>query len=145
MAKQTCNRIDLAIEQLEDALALFLDHQRHASAITLAGTAERVLGQALRRAGQQAILDWEFDQTDLVHSQLHGQPLPRKVFSDAANRVYNALRHFNEIDAPDFTADLEEAACWMLVRACENARRLGRDLDRFAAFDDWFYEHVVGV
>jgi hypothetical protein len=115
MTSQTCNRIDLAREQLEMALVAFLERHRFASAITLASAAERVLGQALLNKGQQAGVDWKFDAADLAHTKLHGRPLDRKTFSDAENCVANALRHFDKADAPDFEADLEEAACWMLV------------------------------
>lgn len=145
MTSQTCHRIDLALEQLEMALDAFLERHRFASAITLASAAELVLGQALRRAGKQAVLDWQFEATDLVHTQLHGRPLDYKVFHETENRVARALRHFDKTDAPDFDADLEEAACWMLVRACENAHRLGLTVQGFDAFNEWFYEHVVGV
>ena len=44
MTSQICHRVDLAREQLEMALAAFLERQRFASAITLASAAERVLG-----------------------------------------------------------------------------------------------------
>lgn len=145
MTSQTCNRIDLAHEQLEMAIVAFLELERFASAITLASAAERVLGQALRHAGKQSVLDWKFEATDLVHAALHGKSLARGAFTDAENRVSNALRHFDERDAPDFEADLEEAACWMLVRACENAHRLGLTVQGFDAFNEWFYEHIVGV
>jgi hypothetical protein len=33
MPAQTCNRIDLAREQLETAIAVFIEHQRFAAAI----------------------------------------------------------------------------------------------------------------
>lgn len=145
MTAQTCNRVDLAREQLEMAIIAFLERQRFASAITLASSAERVLGQALRHAGKQAVLDWKFEASDLAHTALHGRPLDRKTFHEADNRVANALRHFDKTDAPDFDADLEEAACWMLVRACENAHRLGLTVQGFDAFNDWFLEHIVGV
>ena len=145
MTSKICNRVDLALEQLEMALVAFLERHRFASAITLASAAERVMGQALRHAGKQAVLDWEFEANDLVHTRLHGCSLDRKSFNDTENRVSNALRHFDKADAPDFDADLEEAACWMLVRACENAHRLGLTVQGFDAFNDWFCEHVVGI
>ncbi|RQR65650.1 hypothetical protein DIE18_04160 [Burkholderia sp. Bp9125] len=145
MAAQNCNRVDLAHEQLEIGIAVFLERRSFAATITLAATAERVLGQALRRNGQQAVLDWQFDTEKLVHTVLHGRPLERKTFNDAQNRVANVVRHFDADDSPDFDADLEEAACWMLVRACENAHRLGLTVQGFDAFNDWFYEHIVGV
>jgi hypothetical protein len=33
----------------------------------------------------------------------------------------------------------------MLVRACENAHRLGLTAQSSDAPNDWFYEHIVGV
>ena len=70
MPAQTCNRIDLAREQLETAIAVFIEHQRFAAAIPWPAPLERVLGQALRRKGEQAVLDWKFDAADLVHTVL---------------------------------------------------------------------------
>jgi hypothetical protein len=145
MTSQTCNRINLAREQLEMALDAFLERHRFASAITLASAAERVLGQALRHAGKQAVLDWKFEATDLVHTDLHGKALDKGTFTAAESRVSNALRHFDKAEAPDFEADLEETACWMLVRACENAHRLGLTVQGFDAFNEWFYGHIVDV
>ncbi|SDJ58035.1 hypothetical protein SAMN04487926_16716 [Paraburkholderia steynii] len=123
MTTQTCHRIDLAREQLEMALDAFLVRHRFASAITLASAAERVLAQALLNKGQQSGVDWKFDAADLAHTKLHGRPLDRKTFNDADNSVANALRHFDKADVPDFEADLEEAACWMLVSDHSAARR----------------------
>ena len=135
MTSQTCHRIDLAREHLEMALDAFLERHRFASAITLASAAERVLGQALLNKGQRAGVDWKFGAADLAHTELHGRPLDRKTFNDADHCVANAPRHFDKADAPDFEADLEEAACWMLVRTCENAYRLGLTVPGFDAFN----------
>jgi len=146
MPSQTWNRIDLAVAQLDTALMLFLDRQDYPAVITLAGAADVVLAEAVRRNGGQPILEWEFQQTAPVHALMYRRPLPKEEFFKDKNRVRNALKHFDKDNATaDFTADLEEAACWMLVRACENASRLGREMDRFTAFEEWFYEHVVGA
>jgi hypothetical protein len=145
MGVQTYSRIALAVEQLETALDLFLDHNSYAPAITLAGAAEEVLGRELTGRGEQPVLEWQFDQRALVHSKLHKGPLVKKDFVRTENRVRDALKHFHDLADSTITVDLQEAACWMIVRACENARRLGVDVARFDAFDDWFYTHVVGV
>jgi hypothetical protein len=65
------------------------------------------------------------------------------AFNAAESCVATALRHFDKTTAPDFEADLEEAACWMLMRACENAQRLGLTVQGFDTFNEWFCEHVV--
>jgi hypothetical protein len=90
-------------------------------------------------------VDWKFDATDLAHTKLRDRPPDRKTFNDADNCAAYALRHFDRTNAPDFEADLEGAACWMLVRACENAHRLGLTVQDFDAFNEWSCEHVVGV
>jgi DNA-binding transcriptional LysR family regulator len=44
------------------------------------------------------------------------------------------------------TLDLEEAAHSMIGRACYNSDQLGLPRTvRMSEFEDWFYEHVVGV
>ena len=44
------------------------------------------------------------------------------------------------------TIDLERAAIWMIVRARVNYDRLGLPrTEKMTRFDEWFYEHVVGV
>ncbi|KAF1038637.1 hypothetical protein BLA23254_07278 [Burkholderia lata] len=48
---QTGNRIDLASERLETAIAVFLEHRSYAATITLVEAAELLLGQAQRRTG----------------------------------------------------------------------------------------------
>jgi hypothetical protein len=90
MPAQHCNRIALAHEQLETAITLFLEHGSFASVITLAGAADRVMGQALRHAGKRAVLDWKADAADLVHAALHRKPLDRSAF--AARACENAHR-----------------------------------------------------
>jgi len=85
------------------------------------------------------------EQIQVVHKLLHGKELPPKSFRDEENHIRNALRHFNEKEDPAITVDLRYAACWMLVRACENAKRLDIEIERFSDFDSWFYEHIVGI
>lgn len=145
MTEQTYSQIDLAKEQLEVALSLFLDHASYASAITLAGAAEEIFGKALIRQGKEAVLDWKLNEMNVVHLLLHGKNIVRKEFFTEENKIRNILKHLGGGDNEVFTADLQEAGCWMLVRACENAVRLGIDLDRFQDFDDWFYTNIVGV
>jgi len=144
MNERTHRRLDLAIEQLDDAITLFLDRRLFASAITLAGAAEEIFGKELSRRGQEHVLDWKFSQLSICHRLLHGKELLKKSFFDEENRVRNCLKHFGETD-PIFTADLETPAVWMIVRSMENARRLEFEIERFVDFDNWFYEHVVGI
>ena len=145
MSAMTYNRVDLAQEQLEDALVLFLEQKKYASAISLAGAAEEIFGKELIRRGEQNVQDWKFDQMEVFHKLLHGKELEKRKFNEEENRVRNALKHLDEKDSSEITVDLEQAACWMLVRACENARRLGRPIAGFEQFDQWFYQNIVGI
>jgi hypothetical protein len=145
MAEQKYNRLALALEQLDVALSLFLDRQSYACAITLAGAAEEVFGKEVSRRGHESVLDWEFGEMAVLHKWMHGKELPRKTFVAEKNLVRNALKHLNESDTIDVVADLRAAACWMLVRACENAKNLELRVARFEEFNEWFYEHAVGV
>ncbi len=145
MADITYLRLDLAKEQLDVALTLFLDHRHYAAAITLAGAAEEIFGKELSRRGKQPVLEWKICHMKVFHELLHGKELHTKSFVYEENRIRNALKHFGEKDTPTLTANLEDAACWMLVRSIENAQRLEVEIERFFDFSNWFYEHVVGV
>ncbi|OXJ26015.1 hypothetical protein CFB82_36720 [Burkholderia sp. HI2714] len=131
MAAQTYRRIDLALAQLDAALRLFLEYREFAAAITLAGAAEEVLGKEVNRRGRQVALD---------RRVIRYAARDRKDAIAEANRVRNALKHFGDHEQSDITADLEEAARWMLERACENAHQLELEIPRSDAFGAWYYK-----
>jgi hypothetical protein len=145
MAEKTYERLTLAKEQLDVALSLFLDHQSYASAITLAGAAEEIFGEALSLRGEQNVLDWSFANTISFHKTFHVMKPEKKEYIDKENLARNALKHLQEDKGPTITVDIEKAACWMLVRTLENAKRLGLEISRNLDFDNWFYENIVGV
>ncbi|WP_195761775.1 hypothetical protein [Burkholderia pseudomallei] len=134
MPTRTYRRIDLALAQLDAALRLFLECHAFAAVITLAGAAEEILGKEVGRCGLQIARD----------RRLNGYaPRDRKAAADELNRVRNALKHFGDLDEPEFTADLEETARWMLERACENAYQLGLEVPRSAAFGAWYHATLI--
>lgn len=146
MSEKTHKRVDLAIEQLDMALELFLSEQSYAAALTLAGAAEDILGKALSLRGQDDALRYKYDVLDSTHQKLHGKKLEWSKFSDGENHARNALKHMRSLSEDTVTTDLKEAALWMLVRAGANYRALDFPrTDRMDSFDNWFYEHVVGV
>lgn len=57
--KQTHRRIDLAQEQLDVALELFLSKRSLVSALTLAGAAEEIFSKALKFRGKKTALEYE--------------------------------------------------------------------------------------
>jgi len=140
--EQTYTKLDLATEQLDAAISLFLE-KSFVSALTLAGAAEEVLGKALSNRREQNYLDWKYETFEPIHPILHGAPLSKEAFVRDENRALIAVASGSE---PSVTLDLEDAAPWMIIRACFNSDRLG--LPRTARrreFDNWFDEDVVGL
>jgi len=145
MAEKTYERLALAKEQLDTALDLFLDHRNYSSAITLAGAAEEIFGHALTAKGGTSALDSSYKSMAEFHRMLGDTELDKKGFIAKENLARNALKHLQEDKGVTITLDLEDAACWMLVRAIQNGRKLGLEFGRYQDFDNWFYENVVGV
>jgi hypothetical protein len=139
-------RVNLAVEQLELALTLFLEKQSYVAALTLAGAVEEILGKALTLQGEKPSLHRKFQVSAPVHAALHRKPLRWSDFTDRENLARHAAKHMESVNDATGTIDLEDAAIWMIVRACDNYDRLGRSrTGKMTEFDEWFYEHVVGV
>ena len=119
MADQTYNRIKLATKLLDLALWFFLERQNFSSALKLAGAAEEAFRKALS------------SQEEFIGDENSAQL--------AVTRMVSASGAFVTLD------DLEYAAIWAIVRACDNSNRLGLPRTaRMLEFDNWFYENVVG-
>jgi len=64
---------------------------------------------------------------------------PQQVAQLAETPMMSASGPFETRD------DLEDAATWAIVRACDSSNRLGLPRTaRMLEFDDWFYKNVVG-
>src|SRR5262249_1441033 len=118
MADKTNNRIKLATKLLDLALWFFLERQNFSSALKLAGAAEEAFGKALS------------SQEGLVRDE---------------NSARLAVTHMVSASGPFVTLDdIEYAAIWAIVRACDNCNRLVLPRTaRMLEFDNWFYENVV--
>jgi hypothetical protein len=145
MAEETYERLVLAKEQLDTALDLFLDQKNYTSAITLAGAAEEIFGDALTLGGGKSALNSSYESMAEFHTMLHGTELSKTSYVRKENFARDALKHLQNDKGPTITIDLAEAACWMLVRAIQNGRKLGFEFARFRDFDNWFYKNVVGI
>jgi|SRR6516162_7875496 hypothetical protein len=113
------NRIRLATKHLDLALWFFLERQNFSSALKLAGAAEETFRKALS------------SQENFVRDEKRAQL--------AVTPMMSASGPFVTLDD-----DLEYAATWAIVRACDNSKRLGLPRTaRMLEFDDWFYENVA--
>jgi len=145
MAEETYKRLDLAKVQLDTAINLFLDQKNYASAITLAGAAKEIFGKSLTVCGGISALTSSYESTAKFHTMLHGTELNKNSYFTKENLARDALKHLQNNKGPTITIDLEEAACWMLVRAIQNGRSLGFEFERLHDFDSWFYQNIVGI
>ena len=106
-------KIDAAVDQLDWAIRLFLDHEGYLAAITLAGAAEEILGQAVGTRAAFEQLKKKF-ATDFS--------MPEKIVSqDHLNRAKNWLKHWNDCaDDEKITLELDEEAIQYIARALAN-------------------------
>ena len=107
------NRVGLALEQLDMALALFLEKRSYVSALTLAGAAEEILGKALELQNRSHALDEWYDQVNDVWG------VPRKEYIKKTNAARNVAKHLSSREEMTVEFDVETEAAWLLVRACE--------------------------
>jgi hypothetical protein len=106
-------KIDAAVDQLDWAIRLFLDHQAYLAAITLAAAAEEILGQAV---GNRAA----FRQLTSTFATRFAMP-EKVVTQDHLNRAKNWLKHWNTLtDDEKITLELDEEAIQYIVRALTN-------------------------
>jgi hypothetical protein len=161
---ETRNDIDplaAAREQLEVAIELFLSSRSHASALTLPGAASGIFESVLKAKGEQSMLNSSFeamDQTQKIAPRFgdisHDLPKDKRLeaFKRRKNLERDLLKHGprkrndNHYQRPRMHPDLEDAAYEMIVRADIDRESLGvAETNNRPAFQEWFYEHVVGV
>lgn len=115
------SKTEAAVEQLDWAIRLFLDHQAYRPALTLAGAAEDILGKAVGDCAALHRLKSTNPQTDL-------------------NKARNWLKH--PTDPQEIRLDWLDAAVQMIGRALSNLTV--HDADRlppsFAEFWTWLRE-----
>ena len=134
----------LAAEQLEVAIEVFLAKRSFAAAVTLAGAAEELFGVECRDRGLVPFTDWMYENTEPLFQHFYGSKNTKKRFVADQNAVRNALKHLNARDAIRKQVELEESACWMIVRADYNAELLDYAINGRNEFNDWFLTNVVG-
>ena len=146
MSTNKYNKIDIAIKQLETALALFLSEKKCFSALTLAGAAEEILGKALKIKGIENSLQAQYKKYSQEGLEWINPPRTWAEFTTyGKNKARNAIKHLSGPDDITFEADIEDEALWMLVRAIDNYNRLGFTPTKIMhEFDEWFYENHVG-
>ena len=106
-------KVDAAVDQLDWAIRLLIDHRAYVPAITLAGAAEEILGAIQGKESAFALL------IERLGPRLG---MPAKVLSQQhLNRAKNWLKHWkNREDAEVIAVELETEAITYILRALAN-------------------------
>jgi hypothetical protein len=116
------SKLVIAQRQLEVAARLYLEGADYLAVVTLAGAAEEILGNLLRRSGQEAMIDRIVE----MDRELTGGRAFRVVNAEV-NRARNAIKHARDPDEDTVTVEPGEATA-MLARALVNYKRLAAQL-----------------
>lgn len=111
--KYHVTKIDAAVDQLDWAIRLFLDHKAYVPAITLAGAAEEIFGEAVSEDAAFCILKQRHHEQTGIEEKVISQ--------DHLNKIRNWLKHWKEMkDEESLEIELETESIQYLVRAIAN-------------------------
>lgn len=118
MNARTYTRFELAHNQLEAAIALYITNRDRLSAITLAGAADVILSQLVLRSGKPNF-------TDLVlqkNIEAGRGAVTREVFGKEVNDTLfiNQLKHFDDDAQEVVELDVDECALAAILKALAN-------------------------
>lgn len=145
VAETRHKKINLALEQLDEAIRQFLDRKSYVSALTLAGAAEEILGRTVELRGGESSLAQRVKDHLMIHNALVGGLLTENQSRWRENFARNAIKHLDRVSDEEIELDLEEEALQMLSRAIHNLILLELPYtDQVQRFDIWYMETCVG-
>lgn len=115
---QSIPKKELACSQLNVALRLYMAAEEYPSIITLAGSAEEVLGNLAKDNGCEPSLKRSVKITQLVCKEILGEDIKESFCVSFLNKARNEMKH--KCDGSDVDLDYEHEAAQMLSRALEN-------------------------
>jgi hypothetical protein len=118
---QSFTKSDIALQQIETALDLYLNNKDYFSVITLAGAGEEILGQLLKEAGKENSLGQRTASLVGMYDALSQKRVEERRARNDLNRARNSIKHMDDKNA-DFRVEMDPAveAVDMLYRAIEN-------------------------
>ena len=125
-------RFQLAANQLETAIMLFLTNIDKLSVITLAGAADVIFCELVNREGMKNF-------TDLLCEKESGERDRQDIGTEINNLLYiNALKHFDKDDEEHLELDVNECGIAAILKALVNYNMLdGRNEELIQAFRCW--------
>lgn len=144
------SRVDLACEQLETAIEIFLDRNSPVSALTLAGAAEEILGKEVNSLGGTNELMRRYEERCRLLPRAGIEPPALKDFIQKENDARNAAKHISarkdggRAYDPFLRGNLRWEATRMISRALTNARLLALPESAiWRRFDSWSLEQMI--
>jgi hypothetical protein len=133
MTVQTHRRLDLAENQLETAVGLFIGGHNRFSVIALAAAADGIFVQLVANKGEENFIEFSLRKES-------GKKLTRGKLGKQVNDILhiNALKHMDKDDDGYVVMDVEQCAIAAILKAIANFVRLrGREVDFVIAFLAW--------
>jgi hypothetical protein len=131
------DKLNIADEMIEAAIAAFLDDQRYFAALNLAAVAEELYGKYVRLIGEEDIQLQLVNAANKIGAR-QGSDFTVKDWKKVANYYKNAVKHFDSESDRFLEIDAREEARSMIGMALTNHSTLEREytpvIDRFYVF-----------
>ncbi len=138
MTIKTYQRFDLAVNQLDTAVRLFIGGRDRLSVITLAGAAHTILSQLVENIGEKTFIE----------GLIEGAEDPKRARSAMGKHVndllfINALKHMDDDDDGHVVMDVEQCALASILIAITNFVTLrGRGTPFVEVFLAWVQQNL---
>lgn len=132
---------DLAAHQLQMAVILFIHGQDKFSAITLAGAADALLSQLVKKRGKENFTEYlRKEEKDEADKKLSFGEFGRKINNMAS---INTMKHFDPGESEQVEMDLDGCALTAIFKALPNFCTLGgRNYKFVEEFLKWVRENL---
>ena len=122
MADTKLSKLQLAEQQLETAVGLFISRRDRVSAITLAGAADGILHGLVIKAGKQPFADYVIAMSEAMAGQTPSKGKVAKHINDKLN--INDLKHMDQDDDESVVLDVDISALGAILKAIANHHTL---------------------
>jgi hypothetical protein len=138
------NKTDLAKEQIEDAIDLFLSGKR-ISAITLAGAADGIFTGLLKQQGISSAAEETWQEVEEIRQSTGLAYAGDRTKEDAYNewnQFRNRLKHHDNRDGEVIQFSAFDEAYHAIQRANADAEKLGIFPKNRQEFENWLIENI---
>lgn len=122
MADTTLTTLQIAEQQLETAIGLFVSRRDRVSAITLAGAADGIVHGLVIKAGKQPFADYVIAMTEATTGKTPSKAKVAKHINDQLK--INNLKHMNQEDDESVSLDVDISALGSILKSIANHRVL---------------------